>query len=261
MSKAKWFSLVSIGLTFLSLSAFAVDGVVLINQASAMAAGGFPYKITQSGSYKLSGNLVVPANTDGIDIFADDVQLDLNGFTISGPGSCDGFANGIRTQPAKSCTGNSVFPNGIFSVGANVTVRNGSVRGMGTGIEGGSLLVEEIHATNNSIQGIAIGGPGEEAIVRRCFADNNGSTGILLGGGVAENNEASLNGYHGLNAFEATVMGNSLSHNGYDGLVVGNAVVFGNNSIQANTVSDVSLTLLAHVYLSQNNNLCSIGVC
>ena len=261
MSKAKWFSLVSIGMMVFSLSAFAADGVVLIDQTRTMAAGGFPYKITQSGSYKLSGNLVVPANADGIDIFADDVQLDLNGFTIGGPGSCDGSANGTHAQPAKSCTGNSVFASGILSAGANVTVRNGSVRGMGTGISGGSsLLVEEIHATNNSVTGISIGGGGG-AIVRRCLADNNGSNGIQLFGGVAENNEASLNGFNGLTAFEATVMANSLNHNGFDGLVVGNAVVFGNNSIQANTVIDVFVTIDAHVYLSQNNNLCSTGVC
>jgi hypothetical protein len=49
-----------------SIPAFAVDGATLINQASVMAAGGFPYKITQPGSYKLSGNLVVPAGTSEI---------------------------------------------------------------------------------------------------------------------------------------------------------------------------------------------------
>jgi hypothetical protein len=35
---------------FLPASAFAVDGVVLINQSTVMAAGGFPYVISQSGS-------------------------------------------------------------------------------------------------------------------------------------------------------------------------------------------------------------------
>ena len=40
--------------------AFAVDGQVLINMSTVTAAGGFPYKITQAGSYKLSGNLTVP---------------------------------------------------------------------------------------------------------------------------------------------------------------------------------------------------------
>src|SRR6185437_2583451 len=43
----------------LSISAFAVDGVVLINQNTVIAAGGFPYHITQAGSYRLTSNLVV----------------------------------------------------------------------------------------------------------------------------------------------------------------------------------------------------------
>ena len=75
----------------LSVSALAVDGVVLINQSGVMAAGGFPYKITQPGSYKLSGNLTmntsVSGNFNGIDVAiavaSSNISLDLNGFTIT----------------------------------------------------------------------------------------------------------------------------------------------------------------------------------
>src|SRR5215469_5688807 len=81
-----------------SVCAFAVDGTVLINQSTVMAAGGFPYKITQPGSYQLSGNLVVPdANTTAISITVDHVSLDLNGFSISGPTVCTG-------TPVTSCS-------------------------------------------------------------------------------------------------------------------------------------------------------------
>jgi len=96
----------------LSVSAFAVDGVVLINQASVMAAGGFPYRIMNPGSYKLSGNLVVPANVDGVDISADNVALDLNGFTITGNGG----------------------GSAIFSRNSGITVKNGAVVNFGIGI-------------------------------------------------------------------------------------------------------------------------------
>ena len=69
---------------------FAVDGVVLINQSTVMAAGGFPYIITQPGSYKLSGNLTMSTTTTGnysgldiaIGINSSGVVLDLNGFSI-----------------------------------------------------------------------------------------------------------------------------------------------------------------------------------
>lgn len=63
---------------------FAVDGVVLINQSTVLAAGGFPYTISQPGSYKLTGNLTVPPQVNGIQINVSNVALDLNGFTISG---------------------------------------------------------------------------------------------------------------------------------------------------------------------------------
>jgi len=42
-----------------------LEGVVLINQSTVMAAGGFPYVITQPGSYKLSGNLTLNTTQAG----------------------------------------------------------------------------------------------------------------------------------------------------------------------------------------------------
>ena len=79
-------------------SAWAVDGVVLINQASALAGNvtpgdtpGFPVTISQPGSYRLAGNLTVPdANTTAIEVTATgQVTVDLNGFVISGPGGSE----------------------------------------------------------------------------------------------------------------------------------------------------------------------------
>jgi hypothetical protein len=71
----------------LPASVFAVDGVVLINQSTVTAAGGFPYTISQPGSYKLSGNLVVASLANGIQITASNVTLDLNGFSITNLGN------------------------------------------------------------------------------------------------------------------------------------------------------------------------------
>ena len=51
----------------------------------------FPLVISASGSYRLKSNIVVPdANTTAISITADDVTLDLNGYTIKGPTVCSG---------------------------------------------------------------------------------------------------------------------------------------------------------------------------
>src|SRR5262245_64017552 len=72
--------------------------VVSINQSNAQAgrvtAGdtpGFPVTISQPGSYRLSSNLVVKeAGVTAIEITANDVTIDLAGFSIVGPNTCGG---------------------------------------------------------------------------------------------------------------------------------------------------------------------------
>lgn len=93
--------------------AFAVDGVVLINQSTVTAAGGFPYTISQAGSYKLSGNLLVPNGVQGIVISASNVTLDLNGFSIT---SVDGTGETfmVAVSPLVAQKGVTVR-NGIIS--------------------------------------------------------------------------------------------------------------------------------------------------
>jgi hypothetical protein len=72
-------------LAILCARAHAVDGVIAINQARALAGGvtpgdapGFPVIINAPGSYRLTGDLTVPdANIYGIFIDASFVQIDL----------------------------------------------------------------------------------------------------------------------------------------------------------------------------------------
>jgi hypothetical protein len=149
-----------------SAPAFAIDGQILINQSTVMAAGGFPYTITQPGSYKLSGNLVVTGNTDGIVIDADNVTIDLNGFTISGPVTCTGV-------PVSSCSGSELSTLGIGTPQVqppnDIAVRNGSAVGFyfGALLGGWNSLVEEIHATSNHSIGISVGAAGGNATTIR----------------------------------------------------------------------------------------------
>ena len=140
--------LLAILLLFGVRAAFAVDGQVLINQVSVMAAGGFPYKITQPGSYKLSGNLVGPLNTAIIQILTNNVVLDLNGFNVRcsfSPPTGFGLTSCIHDNAAEYTA---------------ITIRNGSVTAVGnaptftfaqlvTGIylRSGSTLIEQIHFT------------------------------------------------------------------------------------------------------------------
>ena len=125
-------------------AAFAVDGVILIDQNRALAGGitpgdtaGFPILITQPGSYRLSSNLLVPANTDGIQVSASDVTLDLNGFEIKSPQfvctatPCD-YPFGVKI--------------GLFSEVTSVTVRNGTITGFSFQlyVNGNRSLIENL---------------------------------------------------------------------------------------------------------------------
>src|SRR5690349_7542173 len=69
-------------LSIVASTSWAVDGVVLIDQNKALAGGvspgdlpGFPVTISSPGSYRLAGNLNVPAGADGINITANNVSL------------------------------------------------------------------------------------------------------------------------------------------------------------------------------------------
>jgi hypothetical protein len=206
--------------------AFAVDGVVLINQATVMAAGGFPYKVTQPGSYKLSGNLVVSASsTDGIDINVSNVSIDLNGFTISGPVTCSGGGSSIRCV-GNGGTGISAFAG--LSAGFNVTVRNGSVVGFGTGInlQGSGSLVEEVHASGNSSLGLSV----TYGLARRNIASGNGSTGINTSNSEVIENVANLNGQIGLQAIGGMYGSNTFDDNGDAAVLTNSGAVSQNNN-------------------------------
>jgi len=216
--------------------AFAVDGVVLINQATVTAAGGFPYKITQPGSYRLSGNLMVTGTTDGIDITVGGVTLDLNGFKITGPVTCSGQGSTLScsSSTANGVSGPAVDATGSCISSAGTTVRNGTIEGFGDGVVllcGG--LVEEVQASGND----AIGIRANDAVVRR--------------------NIASYNRLDGIRSGDSTVIENVADENHDNGLVILGGL-FGSNSFESNGAGAVQ-TLGGEI--SQNNNNCSGTVC
>lgn len=206
-----------LAVVFVSPSVLAVDGVVLINQSIVNGAGGFPYTISQPGSYKLSGNLTVPnANTTAIQISADNVSLDLNGFSILGPTVCSG-------TPGAGCS-----PTGTgFGVAASghrgISVENGTVRGMGSGgialgIDG---RVEKVHVDSNGQFGIAATG----GIVRDSRATNNNFPGINMDKGIISGNVVTGNGFHGIVAVcPSSIVGNMSNNNVFDNIFLSGGV-------------------------------------
>ena len=52
--------------------------------------GGVAFRLTQPGSYYLNSNVVVTNGDDGIEIAGDNIDLDLNGYSVIGQGGATG---------------------------------------------------------------------------------------------------------------------------------------------------------------------------
>jgi parallel beta-helix repeat protein len=226
----------------LAATASADDGVVEINQARALAGGvtasdtpGFPVTIDSPGSYRLTGNLVVPdENTRGIDIQVGFVTMDLNGFEISGPVTCTG-------QPV-SCSPLGVG-TGIEGGGDYVAVLNGTVRGMGSAgvrlLQLGASAVR-VRAEQNAGHGIVLGLYGSAT---ECRALRNGWVGLIVDeGNVISRSVVSGNRRHGIQmGSDSVTVDNVLSGNGDGGGFFGHGIFAwgsGGSVIRRNTVSD-----------------------
>ena len=210
----------------LSRPAWAVDGVILIDQNKALAgnvtpgdAPGFPVTITRSGSYRLSSDLVVAdADTTAIDITgaAVSVTVDLNGFSILGPVTCTGSSPG---NPVTTCSPVPSNPS-IFGPGTgvrsqaerSVTIRNGTISGMGR--HGIFIAVAPLAR----VEGVTVMGNGQIGIftglatVVDNIVEGNLLDGIVFNQGLVRGNNVRRNG------------GNGISGTGVGGLISGNNI-------------------------------------
>jgi hypothetical protein len=166
---------IACGLLTLAGPAVAGEGVREINQACAQGPGCFPgdtpgfwITISSPGTYRLTSDLLAPLETEAIRIEANDVTLDLNGFTIASAGG-------------------AILRNGVFVIDRrNVEIRNGTVRGFsGRGVmvqqslaDASGARVIDVRALQNGVIGIDTDGPG--ALVRGCTANENGLWGISV---------------------------------------------------------------------------------
>src|SRR5262245_24149126 len=125
----------SLGLISFASLALAADGVLEINQTCALSSSGcftgdtqgFPVTITQSGSYRLTSDLSVPAGSDGIELRTNEVALDLNGFGIRSALVCAPIL-----CPAGAGAG-VIAPIMVPPVGSGVMLKNGVVSGFAAG--------------------------------------------------------------------------------------------------------------------------------
>jgi hypothetical protein len=170
----------------------------VINQVRALGGGvtpgdtpGFPVTISRPGSYKLTSNLFIGNPVaNAIEIVADNVTLNLNGFMVQGPTVCTGTP--LVCTPC--CAGDGV----VASARTNVSVLNGTVVGMGgTGITmGAESIVENMRTLGNGGNGISVG---LNSAVRRSVASRNGVHGMTINAGsLVHGNVATFNNQIGI---------------------------------------------------------------
>jgi parallel beta-helix repeat protein len=177
-------------------------------------ASDLPLSITSPGSYYLAENIL--AGGDGISIEADDVTIDLMGFSLRG-------GTGSAISACCSIT--------------QATVKNGTISGWeGHGVDLAAFnncTVADVRAQENGITGIRLG-PG--GLVVNSTVRENGSSGIQVTGGVVRGSTAIANVRQGINLGSGSVASDcAASWNGEAGINSGNRCVITRCSADSNT--------------------------
>lgn len=179
--------------------------------------------IDQPGSYYLTDSVLGVAGKHGIVVLADDVTIDLNGFSLQGvSGSLDGLKTGFFISHI-----NNLY---IF----NGTTRDWGQRGINADMANNSII-ENIRAYNNGDVGIKAGfgvSPPMGPIVRGCVAQGNASHGIHVNNGIVRDCVATYNNARGINAAGSAISNCLAAFNDADGIggsgSVTNSVATGN---------------------------------
>ena len=159
-----------------------------------------PTIINVSGSYCLNKNLSV-TGIDAIVINADNVVLDLNGYTIANSASGDGVVvNGSANIIIKNgfivgnpgTVGNAI---GLLAASNNVIITNVNMSGFATGVFGNlvnKIQIEKCTLINNNLSGVSLGGASCCKIVD-CQAFDNSATSTLQGAfNITDSSDISL---------------------------------------------------------------------
>lgn len=218
-----------------------VEPRIAINAINTRGDADSVYKITQPGSYYLTGNVTGQIGKHGIEIAASGVTVDLNGFEVVGVPSMGEF-DGISVT---------------LSTARSIEVRNGTVRGWGDeGVDLGSLgvdsvgIVRNIRAGENFGNGIAVG---RGCLITGCVAFDNNGHGIVAGTATTISGcTAYSNSGDGINTSTGcTITDCSSTFNGGSGIVPGGgSSVYGCTAF-ANVLNGITATFDCHI---ANNN-------
>jgi nitrous oxidase accessory protein NosD len=179
--------------------------------------------VSAAGSYYLTQDLVMTgADAFGVRIDADDVTLDLNGFTIRGVGP----EAGVR----------------VYNPASNVVIRNGTIAGCGTGIwlfyssgdHSRAIRIEDVIVTDSVNNGIFVLSA-DDVSVERCVVRGSGNDGLSVSGAcegvrITDGFFTDSTNYGigmSLNPGNVSVERNVCSRNGIAGILVAGAAARG----------------------------------
>jgi hypothetical protein len=169
-----------------------------------------PYKILQSGFYYLGGDLT-SSSPNGIEVWADNVTIDLMGFTLTGPNTTSGFGIYVNNNNNVEIRNGTVtlFYNGINCYGNNFRIINMRVLNIRyLAISLGNGYAPSYKSINNLVKGCQV-----------C----NSELGIrIYGDGVnLMNNEVSRVKYDGIGVMSSLLSG--IFYHSSGGNIIGNA--------------------------------------
>jgi parallel beta-helix repeat protein len=205
------------------------------------------FRITQPGSYYLTGNLAGVAGKCGIEITVSGVTVDLCGFELAG---VTGSLSGVRTAPDQFASlYNITVRNGTFRNWGGYAVSLGStwntrVEGISAQSNGGGIAVQH-HSVITNCTCITSGGDGIQgaegvnvsdcvvwscifgirvdvgSVVTRCTVKYNSSSGISASSSTITHCAATRNTGHGISGFGSTITGCVATSNSADGISAG----------------------------------------
>ena len=166
------------------------------------------FRITQPGSYYLTGNVAGVAGKHGIEVAATRVTIDLMGFELVGNGAASAF-DGITY---------------VGSADGSFTVLNGCIRNWGDdGVRGAGCVVRNCVLASNADQGVS----GAIAVSDTVASGNTGGGIQANAGAVVRNCQARDNGGRGIDASNGSTILDCVARNNgsYGILAFGNAVI------------------------------------
>jgi hypothetical protein len=203
-----------------------------------------PYTISTPGSYYLTKSLTVPDDgTLAITVAADNVTIDLCGFSITATGSTSSVSGiSVPTSQKNLCVRNGSI-NGWGSSGITAfTVSGGLYEGLffsnnqqfGLRV-GASTTIRDCEASGNNLGGLSAL---SNSVVIHCTAINNKVSGITCVQGTLVDCVSNNNPNNGITVERCVVRGCMILQNFGDGIAVGSGcLVVGNMCFQNNSSS------------------------